>query len=83
MPRRVAIGVSICDSGTYKKLHLTHSQAHAKDLLAMDLSFSQFVTLTFPDVESIMSLEARKVKRSAVAGNQNQDAWLVQPVLCY
>ena len=83
MPRRVAIGVSICDSGTYKKLHLTHSQAHAKDLLAMDLSFSQFVTLTFPDVESIMSLEARKIKRSAVAGNQNQDAWLVQPVLCH
>ena len=74
------IGVSICDSGTNKKLHLTHSQARTKDLLAMDLSFSRFVTLTFPDVESIMSLEARKVNRSAVAGNRNQDAWLVQPV---
>ena len=74
------IGVSICDSGTYQKLHLTHFQTHTKDLLAMDLSFSQFVTL---DVESIMSLEARKVKRLAVTGNQTQDTWLVQPVLCH
>ena len=28
------IGVSICDSGAYKRLHLTHFQAHTKDLLA-------------------------------------------------
>ena len=27
------IGVSICDSGAYKRLHLTHFQAHTKDLL--------------------------------------------------
>ena len=27
------IGVSICDSGAYKRLYLTHFQTHTKDLL--------------------------------------------------
>ena len=74
------IGVSICNSGTYKDCILLIPR-HTKDLLAMDLSFSQFVTLTFPDVESVMSL--KKIKKLAVTESPTKDTWLVQPVVCH
>ena len=31
----------------------------------------------------VMRRKLRKVKRPAAAGNQTQDTWLVQPVLCH
>ena len=34
------IGVSICNSGAYKRLHLTHFQAHTKDLA---LSYTSWI----------------------------------------